>query len=504
MVIESINIESNFFEKVGGSIIIWLQSCNNQQVCEVISWLSVFISELSLGWIYYVIIFIYLFFIKLSIGVQLVLLMAISSYFSLLTKMLLSAPRPYWLNTDIKAIECRDSTFGMPSGHLVAPIVIFLWLIYEKYANSRKNIIILKEMLNKESINNDLNVTPKIMSDKYLEIKDIIHRTVKNNILVTILLVIVALLWLLLVSFSRMYVGVHYLHDILLGSFIAIIIVLIYICVYIPYFKPYLLYKQLGLKKKSTPIEYKYPELYDEKIPEWIKTRRGIKDYIDYQLKQKEKDAEELRMLNQYNESIIKDDIEITPNDSIEQTEYINKFEHKSEQHTWHLFQWLLILFIITIGLSIVSVLSSYYSIYFKDLSQWKHLAEMQCTDIFDPQTNSFINGIQLSAAIFGLAGTLLILVATKNDHFPEESHRRRILRAFLFTIILTVFYGPLLYFSMQWSYKLFREYKTTNFGVVLGISSLMYVITAIGTCLIVLLPIIPLELPHKKKKLRP
>ncbi len=112
-----------------------------------------------------------------SLGLRLLLLLSISTAANVILKLFFHAPRPYWVNAEVKAFS-SEPTFGMPSA---AAQISLTFLGY------------ISTWFKKRSI-----------------------------WLVSIVLII-------LVGISRMYLGVHFLADILTGWIFALIILLVFL-----------------------------------------------------------------------------------------------------------------------------------------------------------------------------------------------------------------------------------------------------------------------------------
>lgn len=112
-----------------------------------------------------------------SLGVRLLLLLSISAAINAMLKILFHAPRPYWVSAEVKAFS-SEPTFGMPSA---AAQISLTFLGY------------ICTWFKKRSI------------------------------------WIVCIALIILVGISRMYLGVHFLTDILSGWIIALIILLVYL-----------------------------------------------------------------------------------------------------------------------------------------------------------------------------------------------------------------------------------------------------------------------------------
>lgn len=112
-----------------------------------------------------------------KLGLRLIFLLSISNAINSMLKILFHSPRPYWTSTEVKALA-SESTFGMPSGHAQISLT-FLGYIGAWF--KRTNIWILSIVL------------------------------------------------IILVGIARMYLGVHFLSDIITGWIVGILILLIFI-----------------------------------------------------------------------------------------------------------------------------------------------------------------------------------------------------------------------------------------------------------------------------------
>ena len=104
-----------------------------------------------------------------GLGLRIAVILALSNNLQLIFKLLFAAPRPYWVSAQVKAFAA-ESTFGIPSGH--AQNSIGLWGIMASGVHKRRAWI-------------------------------------------------VAFTLAFLVGFSRLYLGVHFVHDVLAGWLIG-------------------------------------------------------------------------------------------------------------------------------------------------------------------------------------------------------------------------------------------------------------------------------------------
>lgn len=451
------DIATSIIQQAGNEFIIYLQSCNIG-LCEWLPTASVYISEISLGYAYYAFVFFYLFFVKITTGGQILFLLATCSYVNLFFKMLWSQPRPYWVNTAVKAIECRDSTFGAPSGHLSPPFLVFFFLIYSYYRENRRQQRELIEKLNKGEFGN---------ANREEALRRI-QKNKRNTVICCIALTMITIFWLVSIAFSRMYVGVHFPHDLAIGLLIAIVATVFYVFFFVSSLKKRLL-DFLEIERAEEIFQHNYEWLFGIKIPDYVETARGRQTYISQLL------------------GLAEGTIQKKENTSTE----VRSFYAKNAKLLWTI----LIAFIISLLLTFASLGVSYFSLITADLTQWRQLAQLQCTEeIFDPQTNSFINIIQLCAAFFSLASTMLFLAKMGLDVYPTETLRKKILRAVLLSVVFVTVFGTLFYFILQRSYELARIFYFTNYWIIAGVCIMNYAVTVIVCSVVLLLPIIPID----------
>jgi membrane-associated phospholipid phosphatase len=107
-----------------------------------------------------------------GLGLRIALILATSNYLNSVIKLLFAAPRPYWVSAQVEPISLENS-FGIPSGH--AQNSAALWGIMAAWTGRRWAWI-------------------------------------------------TALVLTLLIGFSRLYIGMHFLHDVVLGWLIGFIL----------------------------------------------------------------------------------------------------------------------------------------------------------------------------------------------------------------------------------------------------------------------------------------
>ena len=116
-----------------------------------------------------------------GIGIRLFVFLVLNSYVNSIFKWFLHGPRPYWIDSNVHALY-PESSYGVPSGHS---------------QNALGVPIYLAQLLN-----------------KYLSIKWFWY---------------VAFFIMITVSFSRMYLGVHFPHDVLGGWTLGTVMVLLFV-----------------------------------------------------------------------------------------------------------------------------------------------------------------------------------------------------------------------------------------------------------------------------------
>ena len=115
--------------------------------------------------------------IDAAIGFRAGMMLMISGGLNTAAKMLIHTPRPFWVDGSVKAFS-SETSFGLPSGHSQNSAAI--WGIVGKSINTRTSILI-------------------------------------------------AAIAVFLIGVSRIYLGVHFLHDVLTGWLFGIVIVIIYL-----------------------------------------------------------------------------------------------------------------------------------------------------------------------------------------------------------------------------------------------------------------------------------
>ncbi len=107
-----------------------------------------------------------------GLGLRIALILATSNYLNAVAKLLFAAPRPYWVSAEVVPASL-ETTFGIPSGH--AQNSAALWGIMAAWAGKRWAWI-------------------------------------------------TALILTFLIGFSRLYIGMHFVHDVLLGWLIGFLL----------------------------------------------------------------------------------------------------------------------------------------------------------------------------------------------------------------------------------------------------------------------------------------
>jgi membrane-associated phospholipid phosphatase len=110
--------------------------------------------------------------IDAGLGLRIALILATSNYLNSIVKLLFAAPRPYWVSTQVEPFSV-ESTFGIPSGH--AQNAAALWGIMAARVNQRWAWVV-------------------------------------SSILI------------FLIGFSRLYLGMHFVHDVVAGWLIGFVI----------------------------------------------------------------------------------------------------------------------------------------------------------------------------------------------------------------------------------------------------------------------------------------
>jgi membrane-associated phospholipid phosphatase len=115
--------------------------------------------------------------IDARVGLQIAFILTTSNYLNAIVKMLFAAPRPYWVSAQVEPLSV-EHTFGIPSGHAQNAAVI---------------LGILAASINKRWA------------------------------------WIAAILLTFFIGFSRLYLGMHFLHDVLFGWLIGILLVFVFL-----------------------------------------------------------------------------------------------------------------------------------------------------------------------------------------------------------------------------------------------------------------------------------
>ncbi|MEW6404270.1 MAG: phosphatase PAP2 family protein [Chloroflexota bacterium] len=117
---------------------------------------------------------------RLGLRVGFILMLSISLYG--VTKLIFAGPRPYWVSASVKAYSA-ESSFGVPSGH--AQDAVSVWGTMAAYVGRRWAWI-------------------------------------------------VAIIVMFMIGLSRIYLGVHFVHDVILGWLIGIVILTLFIRLWDP------------------------------------------------------------------------------------------------------------------------------------------------------------------------------------------------------------------------------------------------------------------------------
>jgi membrane-associated phospholipid phosphatase len=118
--------------------------------------------------------------IDARVGLQIAFILTTSNYLNAIVKMLFAAPRPYWVSAQVEPLSV-EHTFGIPSGH--AQNAAAIWGVMAASA----------------------------------------QRAGKRRAWVA------AILLTFLIGFSRLYLGMHFLHDVLLGWLLGILLLFLFL-----------------------------------------------------------------------------------------------------------------------------------------------------------------------------------------------------------------------------------------------------------------------------------
>jgi membrane-associated phospholipid phosphatase len=101
-----------------------------------------------------------------ALGLRVGFILVTSNLFNYIGKLIFAGPRPYWVSPQVRALWLTETTFGVPSGHSQIPMTV--WGMFAAYS---KRVWVW----------------------------------------------VVALIVIFFIGFSRMYLGVHFAHDVLFG-----------------------------------------------------------------------------------------------------------------------------------------------------------------------------------------------------------------------------------------------------------------------------------------------
>lgn len=108
-----------------------------------------------------------------ALGLRVGFILVTSNLFNYVGKLILAGPRPYWVSSQVRALWLTETSFGVPSGHSQIPMTV--WGMFAAYAK---------------------------------------RAWVWGA----------ALIIIFLIGFSRMYLGVHFPHDVLFGWLLGAVI----------------------------------------------------------------------------------------------------------------------------------------------------------------------------------------------------------------------------------------------------------------------------------------
>ncbi len=108
-----------------------------------------------------------------ALGLRVGFILVTSNLFNYVGKLIFAGPRPYWVSSHVRALWLSETSFGVPSGHSQIPMTV--WGMFAAYAKRAW-------------------------------------------------VWVVALVIIFLIGFSRMYLGVHFPHDVFFGWLIGAVI----------------------------------------------------------------------------------------------------------------------------------------------------------------------------------------------------------------------------------------------------------------------------------------
>jgi membrane-associated phospholipid phosphatase len=166
-----------------------------------------------------------------ALGVRIALLLGASNYLNSVLKLLFAAPRPYWVSARVQPYV-HEGTFGIPSGH--AQNSAALWGLVAAWLNRRWALIC-------------------------------------------------AFVLAFLVSFSRLYLGVHFVHDVVMGWLLGYLVLLAFLRFWDPvarWLERRTLYQQIlipfGISLVMIVIGFALTARLDGYVfpPEWVDNAR--------------------------------------------------------------------------------------------------------------------------------------------------------------------------------------------------------------------------------------
>ncbi len=108
-----------------------------------------------------------------ALGLRVGFILVTSNLFNYVSKLIFAGPRPYWLSSHVRAFWLTETSFGVPSGH--SQLAVSVWGMFAAYA----------------------------------------RRT---------WIWIVSILIIFLIGFSRIFLGVHFPHDVIFGWLLGVVI----------------------------------------------------------------------------------------------------------------------------------------------------------------------------------------------------------------------------------------------------------------------------------------
>ncbi|CAD8100249.1 unnamed protein product [Paramecium primaurelia] len=161
---------------------------------------------------YYILIFLWLKQANKLQTLQLIIMYSISSFFGDFIKMILKQPRPFYIDNKIQLDFCQYG-FGGPSGHACRALVFYVILfkmLQTQYSDQQQDF-------NKvESEELYLMIQPEQQQKNEISLKNQIIRS------------IILILFILFTGIARVYFGVHFLNQVILGWIMGLYLLFIF------------------------------------------------------------------------------------------------------------------------------------------------------------------------------------------------------------------------------------------------------------------------------------